>query len=801
MQNDETLREALIDLAHAREQEERLRLESEGLLEGLQVLIEPADSAAMFSRLLEVMRGVLHFEQACVLIGEAGGTLSPVASTCVNFENTTWTPGKLFQRVISGQPTAAFDIRPIEEWRTQPSIAREGVVSALHVPLRGDQHPAMLVCTHSQRAFFNKEHMRLAKRFSPLAAQALLNAEASELAFRQRLLEEEKQTTEERNQLLKAARDQALEASRMKSDFLANMSHEIRTPMNAIIGMAHLALESDLSGKSRGHVEKILLSANSLLGLINDILDFSKVEAGKLDLEIVDFSLEKTFDNLQSILGQRAAEKALRLKFELDPALPPRLRGDPLRIQQVLLNLANNAIKFTEKGEIRVSASLLRASEQTVQLELAVSDTGIGIQADQFEHIFDSFTQADTSTTRTYGGTGLGLAISKRLAEVMGGEIGVDSQPGHGSRFHIVLPLDIANGDDALVSHVSQQDIESAVEQLRGARLLLAEDNAFNQEVALSLLRERGISVELAENGEQALKMLAEQDYDGVLMDCQMPVLDGYEATRRLRKKFDMQTLPVIAMTANVLRDDVQRALDSGMNDLIGKPIDLHDMFITMARWITPAKQADNAQPTLVSTPAPSLNDELDQLQGIDTAAGIRRLGGNPQLYLKLLKSFVVNQRESIHHLLNALNQRQNEEAVRLLHTLKGTAGSIGAAQLQALAAEGEKRLRNTGELGEAECGDIQHELEHILGQLQRLPEANPAPPETPVRDPQELLQLLLDQIEEFNTDAQETAEQLLAQQLNNDWQPPLEAALEALQSYDFDSAREAISGEWKNQA
>ncbi|MCB1772994.1 MAG: GAF domain-containing protein, partial [Gammaproteobacteria bacterium] len=276
MDNEETLREALIDLAQAREQEARQRVESEGLLRGLQVLIEPADKAEMFTRLLEVMRGVLQFEQACVLTGQGDGQLRPIATTSDQFDDTVWVTDRLFQRALEGRPTAAFDVGTIVEWRSQPDSARQGVTSALHAPLRGGDAPALLVCTHSRRAFFNREHVRLAQRFAPLAAQALLNAEASDLAFRQRLLEREKSAMEERSRLLQAARDQAIAASRMKSDFLANMSHEIRTPMNAIIGISHLALETGLDGKARDYVDKVHQSAQSLLGVINDILDFSK---------------------------------------------------------------------------------------------------------------------------------------------------------------------------------------------------------------------------------------------------------------------------------------------------------------------------------------------------------------------------------------------------------------------------------------------------------------------------------------------------------------------------------------------
>ncbi len=404
---------------------------------------------------------------------------------------------------------------------------------------------------------------------------------------------EARRNLEQKARELEQARIGAEAANRAKSRFLANMSHELRTPLNAILGFTDLALRIDSETRRREYLEDIESASRSLLRLINDILDLSKIEAGKLQLETREFSLAEVLGRVATLVQPQVSAKNLDLRIPGDRDQPLALTGDPLRLEQALTNLLSNAVKFTERGSVELAVSVVAREERSVMLDFVVRDTGIGIPSEQLSRLFQPFTQADESTTRKYGGTGLGLAISRQLADLMGGRLSADSEPGKGSVFRFSAVFGVTPRAAAVAPAERRQPLRAleAAEQIRGRRILLVEDNALNRRLAGEILGDAGAALDMAENGEQAVAAAERQSYNLVLMDVQMPVMDGFEATRAIRKLPGRERTPIIAMTANAMEQDHRECLAAGMDDFLTKPLNAAELLAKVGEWLRPGLQ------------------------------------------------------------------------------------------------------------------------------------------------------------------------------------------------------------------
>ncbi len=548
---------------------------------------------------------------------------------------------------------------------------------------------------------------------------------------------------------LRAAKEAAEAASQAKGSFLANMSHELRTPLNAVIGMTYLMQQSIDDPVQNDRLKKINEAGQHLLGVISDILDTSKIESGKLTLEEADFETRHLMNRVTNMVQERAASKGLELQIVLDPAIPPYLKGDSLRLGQVLINFVNNAIKFTDTGGVTVWVKTLDEDERGVRLHFSVRDTGVGLTQQQIGKLFQSFQQADESTSRRFGGTGLGLAISKELVNLMGGEVGVESEVGQGSNFWFMVRLRRGAG-----VKFERSSVGSKSQIRRGARVLLVDDNEINREIAFELLEGAGLEVDTAANGQEVLDKLAPGRYELVVMDVQMPVMDGLEASRRIRLQPEYANLPVVAMTANAFEEDRRQCRDAGMNDYLAKPVSPGSLYTMLARWLPidggqaamPAQSApaaiapvENTAPVVAAEPgSASPSTEVAPAAAaaglaavpaagakapINIEDGLQFCDGRTSSYYRLLGKFRDSRQGAAQEMRAALSAGDRATAMRHMHSMKGLAATLGAHELARIARELEVQTHEgTADAGLLTGIDVlEHEMRRVFEQIDGL--------------------------------------------------------------------------------
>ena len=553
---------------------------------------------------------------------------------------------------------------------------------------------------------------------------------------------------------LKLALRAAESANRAKTAFLANMSHEIRTPLNAIIGLTYLLRQSRMSPEQGKRLDTIDSAAQHLLSSINSILDLTKIEAGLVELEHNDFALDSVVAHVHDLVAAEARAKGLALEIDTG-GTPQSLRGDVTGLRQALLNLVGNAVKFTDRGTVRIGARVLRDDDEHLLIRFDVRDTGIGIPAGELSTLFEPFTQADPSTSRKYGGSGLGLAITRHLARLMQGDAGASSAPGQGSTFWFTALLERGHAES--IAHPKARAVDAEV-RLRtdhqGAKLLLAEDNPVNREVALELLSWVGLSVDTAENGRVAVDKVRRGAYDLVLMDVQMPEMDGLDATRTLRADPAFSSLPILAMTANAFEEDYRLCLAAGMNDFVAKPVIPEALYATVLQWLSHSRAVDIPAPTAEaasppsppsppSTPDPALGQvesglpghdvarAFADIPGLDAERGLSMVRGKPDRYLRLLHLFVSSHESDAANLGRLLAGGDTKAMLRLTHGLRGSSSMLGAVRLSALVTELEGALArgSTGDDCVALTSACERELTRLIEALRRLPEKLPMLP------------------------------------------------------------------------